>query len=82
MSDNGRLTVIAAQNGVGKTTLMDAFHIALYGLKGFQIRHNKRNFHDWLRAAYSVESDGSENIQFSIGSVLITLPIFFDLSKI
>ena len=66
MSDNGRLTVIAAQNGVGKTTLMDAFHIALYGLKGFQIRHNKRNFHDWLRSAYSVESDGSENIQFSI----------------
>ena len=66
MSDNGRLTVIAAQNGVGKTTLMDAFHIALYGLKGFQIRHNKRNFHDWLRSAYSVESDGSENIQLSI----------------
>ena len=66
MSDNGRLTVIAAQNGVGKTTLMDAFHIALYGLKGFQIRHNGRNFHDWLRSAYSVESDGSENLQFSI----------------
>ena len=66
LNGNGRLTVIAAQNGVGKTTLMDAFHIALYGVRGFSIRHHGRNYHDWLRSAYSVESDNSANIHFSI----------------
>ena len=62
----GRLTVIAAQNGAGKTTLMDAITISLYGYNGFLIRHQDKQFHDWLRAAYSVESDNSENIQFII----------------
>ena len=62
----GRLTVIAAQNGAGKTTLMDAITISLYGYNGFLIRHQHKEFHDWLRAAYSVESDNSENIQFII----------------
>jgi DNA sulfur modification protein DndD len=58
--------VIAAQNGAGKTTLMDAITISLYGYNGFLIRHQGKEFHDWLRAAYSVESDNSENIQFII----------------
>ena len=30
-SGEGRLTIIGAENGLGKTTLMEAFHIALYG---------------------------------------------------
>ena len=58
--------MIAAQNGAGKTTLMDAITISLYGYNGFLIRHQGKEFHDWLRAAYSVESDNSENIQFTI----------------
>ena len=58
--------MIAAQNGAGKTTLMDAITISLYGYNGFLIRHQDKEFHDWLRAAYSVESDNSENIQFTI----------------
>ena len=66
MLGDGRLTVIAAQNGAGKTTLMDAITISLYGYNGFLIRHQHKEFHDWLRAAYSVESDNSENIQFTI----------------
>ena len=45
---------------------MDAITISLYGYKGFLIRHQGKKFHDWLRSAYSVESDNSENIQFSI----------------
>ena len=58
--------MIAAQNGAGKTTLMDAITISLYGYNGFLIRHQGKEVHDWLRAAYSVESDNSENIQFTI----------------
>ena len=58
--------MIAAQNGAGKTTLMDAITISLYGYNGFLIRHQGKDFHDWLRAAYSVESDNSENLQFII----------------
>ena len=46
--------------------MMDAIHICLYGERGYSFRYSKKNFHDWLRSAYSVESDGSENIQFSI----------------
>ncbi len=46
--------------------MMDAIHICLYGERGYSFRYSKKNFHDWLRSAYSVESDGSQNIQFSI----------------
>jgi len=45
---------------------MDAITISLYGYRGFLIRHQGKKYHDWLRSAYSVESDNSENIQFSI----------------
>ena len=45
---------------------MDAIHICLYGERAYSFRYPQKKFHDWLRSAYSVESDGSENIQFSI----------------
>ena len=35
----GQVTIIAAENGVGKTTLMEAIHISLYGEEGFQFLH-------------------------------------------
>ena len=31
LSGDGRVTVVAAQNGLGKTTMMDAIHVSLYG---------------------------------------------------
>ena len=32
LSGDGRVTVVAAQNGLGKTTMMDAIHVGLYGI--------------------------------------------------
>jgi DNA sulfur modification protein DndD len=46
--------------------MMDAIHICLYGQRGYSFRYPKKDFHSWLRSAYSVESDDSENIQLSI----------------
>ena len=45
---DGRVTVIAAENGVGKTTLMEAIHIALYGNRAFKYLYPKEEFEDWL----------------------------------
>ena len=32
----GQVTLIAAQNGVGKTTILDAMHIVLHGERAFR----------------------------------------------
>ena len=33
LAGKGRINVIAAENGVGKTTVLDAFYLALHGKK-------------------------------------------------
>ncbi len=63
---NGRVTVIAAQNGLGKTTMMDALHVALYGKRGFSHIYPNKDFLDWLSKAHSVDADES-------GSVVLAL---------
>jgi len=63
---DGRVTVIAAQNGLGKTTMMDALHVALYGKRGFSHIYPGKDFLDWLCKAHSVDADDS-------GSVVLAL---------
>jgi DNA sulfur modification protein DndD len=68
LRDEGQMTVFAAQNGVGKTTLMDSIHIVLYGKRGFVKRYPKVNFKHWLANAYSIEAPKSDypEMQFSL----------------
>ena len=65
-SGEGRLTIIGAENGLGKTTLMEAFHIALYGKKGFQKLYPKTDYHTWMANAFSVDADDSGRLNFSL----------------
>ena len=62
----GKVTVIAAKNGLGKTTMMEAIHIGLYGEIGYNYLFPENNFHNWLENAYSVNSDGSDRINLAI----------------
>ncbi len=66
LSGEGRVTVIAAENGVGKTTTMEAIQIALYGKKGFDYLYPKMSFEDWLEAAYSVDGKGDRHILLAL----------------
>ncbi len=64
--DGGRVTVIAAENGVGKTTLMEGLHIALYGERGFGYLYPGEDFEEWLEAAYSVDGSGDRHILLAL----------------
>ena len=66
LSGDGRVTIIAAQNGLGKTTMMEAIHVALYGKRGFSHIYPDKDFLDWLGKAHSVDADDS-------GSVVLAL---------
>ena len=79
LSGRGRVTVIAAKNGLGKTTIMDAIHVSLYGKKGFSHIYPGKDFEEWLLNAYSVDADDSGKISLSLqmedpvlGSIRIT----------
>lgn len=60
----GGLTIIAAQNGVGKTTTLDAFFIALYGKRGFQARYEGVRYEDWLERAYAIDATEYDRSMF------------------
>ena len=64
----GQMTVFAAQNGIGKTTLMDSIFLCLYGKRGFQDRYSKITFNEWLQNALSIEAPKSDypEISFAI----------------
>ena len=66
LAGDGRVTVIAAENGVGKTTLMEAIHIALYGKRSFSFLYPKEDFESWLEAAYSVDGEGDRHILLAL----------------
>ncbi len=55
LKGEGPITVIAAENGVGKTTVLDAFYLALHGEKGMKSRKDDPTFSfaTWLHNAYS-----------------------------
>ena len=63
---DGQVTIIAAENGVGKTTLMEAIHISLYGKKGFDYLHPEKEFDTWIEAAYSVEAGSDRSILLAL----------------
>ena len=62
----GRVTVIAAKNGLGKTTIMDAIHVSLYGRKGFSQIYPGKNFQNWILNAHSVDADDSGKVALSL----------------
>jgi len=60
LSGSGQMTVIAAQNGVGKTTLLDSIFVCLYGKRGLEGRYPNITFKKWLTNAYSVDAPKSQ----------------------
>ena len=60
LHNDSQMTVIAAQNGVGKTTTLDAIHVALYGKRGFAPRYPGIKFDEWLERAYSIDAEKEE----------------------
>jgi DNA sulfur modification protein DndD len=66
LSGDGRVTVVAAENGLGKTTMMDAIHVALYGKRGFRYLYPQKNFNQWIVNAHSVDADQSGSIVLAI----------------
>tara|TARA_B100001250_G_scaffold280570_1_gene242897 strand:- start:1289 stop:3286 length:1998 start_codon:yes stop_codon:yes gene_type:complete len=66
LNGDGRVTVIAAKNGLGKTTIMDAIHVSLYGRKGFSHLYPEKEFFDWISKAYSVDADDSGMTSLSL----------------
>ena len=66
LSGDGRVTIIAAQNGLGKTTMMEAIHVALYGKRGFSHIYPDKDFLDWLGKAHSVDADDSGSIVLAL----------------
>lgn len=66
LNGGGRVTVIAAKNGLGKTTIMDAIHVSLYGKKGFSFLYPEKEFMDWMSNAHSVDADDSGMTSLSL----------------
>ena len=60
LHNDSQMTVIAAQNGVGKTTTLDAIHVAMYGKRGFAPRYPGIKFDEWLERAYSIDAEEEE----------------------
>ena len=55
LTGDGNVTIIAARNGVGKTTVLDAFNIVLHGAQGIKMRYFKPGFKfdEWIRRAFN-----------------------------
>jgi DNA sulfur modification protein DndD len=66
LSGEGPITVIAAENGVGKTTVLDAFYLALHGEKGMKMRKNETDFvfEKWLANAFSSTAELDSGYMF------------------
>jgi DNA sulfur modification protein DndD len=61
----GKVTIIAAKNGVGKTTVLDAFNLALHGKKGIESRYSDRGgfkFNDWVKQSYNTTLDEEDRL--------------------
>ena len=66
LNGDGRVTIIAAKNGLGKTTIMEAIHVSLYGKKGFSPLYPEKDFLDWMSKAHSVDADDSGMTSLSL----------------
>ena len=65
-NDSGRLTIVAANNGLGKSTLMESIQICLYGSRAIKYLHPDVKYHHWMKNAYSVQADNSEKLHISL----------------
>lgn len=65
-NDSGRLTIVAANNGLGKSTMMESIQICLYGSRAIKHLHPDVKYHHWMKNAYSVQSDNSEKLHISL----------------
>ena len=85
---DGNVTIIAAKNGVGKTTVLDAFNLALHGASGIKKRYQKPGFKfdDWIKKTHNTTVTGEDcnvGVQLtledpSIGVVMIKRDYWFE----
>ena len=88
LQGDGNVTIIAAKNGVGKTTVLDAFNLALHGSKGIKQRYNKVGFKfdDWIKKTHNTTVQGEDcqvGVQLKlfdsvIGDVMISRDYWFE----
>jgi len=85
---DGNVTIIAAKNGVGKTTVLDAFNLALHGSQGIKKRYSKKGFKfdEWIRKTHNTtitDDDCQVGVQLTlvdstIGEVMIKRDYWFE----
>lgn len=85
---DGNVTIIAAKNGVGKTTVLDAFNLALHGASGIKKRYQKPGFKfdDWIKKTHNTTVTGEDcnvGVQLtledpSVGVVMIKRDYWFE----
>lgn len=85
---DGNVTIIAAKNGVGKTTVLDAFNLALHGSQGIKKRYSKTGFKfdEWIRKTHNTtitDDDCQVGVQLTlvdstIGEVMIKRDYWFE----
>ena len=88
LKGEGNVTIIAAKNGVGKTTVLDAFNLVLHGAQGIKQRYGKAgfSFDDWIRKTYNTTIEGEDcqvGVQLrmsdtQLGQVLIKRDYWFE----
>ena len=88
LKGDGNVTIIAAKNGVGKTTVLDAFNLALHGALGIKKRYQKPGFKfdDWLKKTHNTTVTGEDcnvGVQLtledpSVGVVMIKRDYWFE----
>ena len=88
LKGDGNVTIIAAKNGVGKTTVLDAFNLALHGALGIKKRYQKPGFKfdDWLKKTHNttvIGEDCNVGVQLtledpSVGVVMIKRDYWFE----
>ena len=85
---DGNVTIIAAKNGVGKTTVLDAFNLALHGQQGIKKRYSKTGFKfdEWVRKTHNTTIKGDDCqvgvqltlVDSTIGEVMIKRDYWFE----
>lgn len=88
LTGEGNVTIIAAKNGVGKTTVLDAFNVVLHGTQGIKVRYSKTGFRfeNWIRKAFNTTVDDEDcQVGFqltlvdpTLGEILIRRDYWFE----
>ena len=85
---DGTITIIAAKNGVGKTTVLDAFNLVLHGSQAIKERYYKTGFkfEEWIRKTHNTTITGDDCqvgvqltlVDSTIGEVMIKRDYWFE----